>query len=95
MLGYYDAQRGKLCPDCQMQGKRTEEQEEYSIFAIYVCPNGHEFEIDRIFEFDMVAFSKALREEEVRPDDVTPRMPEWLVLLWHDCQSERDLPVQL
>jgi len=84
MIGYYDSQQGKICPDCELQGVRSQEQDAHSIFATYSCPNGHEFEIDRVLEFDMGAFSEALRKDG-------PLSPATLALLWKSCRSGRDL----
>jgi hypothetical protein len=65
LLGYIDQQRQKHCPACDLVGKRAKEQQEGSIFAVYVCPWGHEFEIDRVFEFDMSALSEQIYKQQI------------------------------
>jgi hypothetical protein len=50
-LGTVDEFGVAICPECQKNGIRMEEQDSESIFASYQCLNGHEFEIDRVLEY--------------------------------------------
>jgi hypothetical protein len=63
MLGYFDQQKGKICPQCDLAGTRKSEQDKSSLFAVYICPNRHEYEIDRMFESEVAALRSQIEQE--------------------------------
>lgn len=76
-MSYEESQRRRICPFCidQKSGKRAEEQNPVSLYALYICPDGHHYHIDECCGQSEVA---AIREQiEQQCQAMRPRFEKY------------------